>query len=150
MSLANVKKGETVALLGFTGIRLADVVVSAATKTEISVEKKDGAIMVFDRKTGVQKNVDEGKEKYANKIVTLEDAPEKKERKAKAKPVKKAVKKVEEIVEEDEDEDEDEEEEEEAPAPKKKAVTKKEAAKPAKKAKKPVVEDDEDDEYEEM
>lgn len=114
MSLANIKKGDTVVLFGFTGIRLANVVVESATKTELKVEKKDGKILIFDRKTGIQKNVDEGKEKYANKIVSEEDAPAPKAKKAE-KPVKKeakpkaekkpAKKAKKEVVEEDEDED---------------------------------------------
>jgi outer membrane biosynthesis protein TonB len=145
MGLANVTKGDAVVLLGFTGIRLADVKIKAATKTELTVEKADGTLMIFDRKTGVQKNVVEGKEKYANKIVHPDDAPAPKEKKAKAPAAKKAVKKAPEPVEEeDEDEDEEEDEEEEVVvAPKKKTKP----AAPAKK-KKAVVE--EDDDYEEM
>ena len=123
------KKGEVVALLGFTGIRLSDMVISKSTKTEIEIIKADGKVMVFDRKTGVQTNCEEGKEKYANKIVTLADAPERKKKAApkkakkveeeveeapkKAKKGKKAPKVVEEPEEEDfEDEDDDEDFEE--------------------------------------
>ena len=175
MSLATATKGEIVVLLGFTGIRLADMKIKVATKTELHIEKKDGSLLIFDRKTGIQKNVAEGKEKYANKIVDPEDAPapkKKAELPTGKQNVKKAAKKPApvEVDEDDEDEDEeevpapkakakkkaapapvvdededDEDEEEEVPAPKKKK-----AAAPAPKAKKkPVVEDDEDD-YEEM
>lgn len=144
MSLADIKKGETVVLIGFTGIRLAEVQVSAADKKSITITKKDGKELVFDRKTGAQTNVVEGKEKYANSISTVEDAPAPKAKKPAAKAekpaaAKKAPAKKPAKVEEPE---EDEEEEEEEPAPKKKA-----AKKPAKKAK---VEEDEDDDYEEM
>lgn len=153
MSLANVTKGEAVVLLGFTGIRLADVKIKAATKTELTVEKADGTLMIFDRKTGVQKNVVEGKEKYANKIVHPDDAPAPKEKKAKAPAKKAPAKKAAPVVEEEDEEDDEEEEDEEEEvvvAPKKKAKPAAPANAPAKKAKKPVVEDEEDDEYEEM
>lgn len=136
MSIAKAKKGEVVVLLGFTGIRLADMTIASATKTEITIVKSDGKELVFDRKTGIQTNVAEGKEKYANKIVSVEDAPEKKAKKAPAKKKKAPAKK--EPVVEVEEEDEDEE-----PAPVKKKTAKKKAA--------PVIEDeDEDDDYEEM
>jgi hypothetical protein len=141
MSLAEVKKGEKVALIGFTGIRLTDVEVTAVSKTEIKCEKKDGSEMVFSKKTGVQTNAKN--EKYANSIMTLEDAPENKERK---KPVKKdnkkAGKKGAEI------EDVTDEEEEEIKDTKKKKEDKKVDKKADKKKKKPEPEydDDEDDE----
>lgn len=145
MALA-AKKGDKLVLLGFTGIRLAEVEVAKATKTELTVIKANGDEMVFDRKTGVQTNVAEGKEKYANKLVDPADAPAPKAKKA--KPAKKAAPKKEEPEVEEEDE---EEEEEEAPKPKKKPAKGKK--KPAKKVE--VEEDDEDDEdddedYEEM
>jgi hypothetical protein len=148
-NLANVKKGETVVLLGFTGIRLADMVVASADKKTITLDSKKGEL-VFDRKTGVQTNTEEGKEKYANKIVLPEDAPEQKKRtKTDKKVVKVAEKKVEKKVkakEVVEDDDEDEDEEEEKPAPKAKKVEKKKAVEPEDDD-----EDDEDDEdYEEI
>ncbi len=150
--LSKVKVGETVAILGFTGMRLSDLKVTGVTKTHIKVAKADGSEMIFDKKTGKQTNVPVEKEKFANKAVLLEDAPERTPRGAKKKaekPAKKAPKPV--AVVEDEDEDDEEEEE---PAPKKKPAKK--AAAPAKKpAKKAAVveeedwEDDEDDEDEE-
>lgn len=115
MSLATVKVGDKVVLFGFTGIRLAEVTISAADKKNVTVEKKDGKLLIFDRKTGVQNNTEEGKEKYANKIATLEDAPKKDEeekpaKKPKAKkaaeteeaPKKKKAPKKKVVVEEDE------------------------------------------------
>ena len=82
--LENVKKGETVALLGFTGMNIGEFKVTAATKSEITIETKKGTLS-FSRKTGKQLGLAEDKEKYANKIVLPEDAPPKVERKAKPK-----------------------------------------------------------------
>lgn len=82
--LENVKKGETVALLGFTGMNIGEFKVTAATKSEITIETKKGTLS-FSRKTGKQLGLPEEKEKYANKIVLPEDAPPKVERKAKPK-----------------------------------------------------------------
>lgn len=120
--LGEVKKGNMVALLGFTGMNLGEYKVTAADKTEISIETKKGTL-TFSRKTGVQTNVEKGKERFANKICLPEDAPEKidrnaakkaepkkEDKKAKKdeKPAKKAVKKPEpEPEDEDDDDDED-------------------------------------------
>ena len=142
--MLELKKGEKVILKGFTGIKLGVFEVTAVTKKTITINKKNGDEMVFDKKTGKQINVEEGKERYANSI--MEDdgsyvAPSTKsasKKKAAKKPAKKAK------VEEPE---EDEDEEEEAPAPKKST---KKPAKTAKKSKKPVeVEDEEDEEEDE-
>ena len=140
-----IKKGDKVILKGFTGIKLGVFEVVAATKKTVTINKKNGDEMVFDKATGKQINVEEGKEKYANSI--MEDdgsyvAPATRgasKKKAAKKPAKKAK------VEEPEEDDEDEEEEE-APAPKK--SSKKSSKKPAKKSKKPVEDDDEEDEEE--
>lgn len=140
--MLELKKGEKVILKGFTGIKLGVFEVTAVTKKTITINKKNGDEMVFDKKTGKQINVEEGKERYANSI--MEDdgsyvAPSTKsasKKKAAKKPAKKAK------VEEPE-----EDEEEEAPAPKKST---KKPAKAAKKSKKPVeVEDEEDEEEDE-
>lgn len=142
--MLELKKGEKVILKGFTGIKLGVFEVTAVTKKTITINKKNGDEMVFDKKTGKQINVEEGKERYANSI--MEDdgsyvAPSTKsasKKKAAKKPAKKAK------VEEPE---EDEDEEEEAPAPKKST---KKPAKDAKKSKKPIeVEDEEDEEEDE-
>jgi len=140
--MLELKKGEKVILKGFTGIKLGVFEVTAVTKKTITINKKNGDEMVFDKKTGKQINVEEGKERYANSI--MEDdgsyvAPSTKsasKKKAAKKPAKKAK------VEEPE---EDEDEEEEAPAPKKST---KKPAKAAKKSKKTVEVEDEDDEEE--
>lgn len=146
--MIEVKKGDSVILKGFTGIKLGVFQVTAANKKTVTITKKNGDEMIFDRKTGKQVNVEEGKEKYANSI--MEDdgsyvAPATRgasKKKAAKKPAKPAP------VEDDEDE-EDEDEEEEEPKPAKKSGKKAAKAAPAKKSGKkaaPVVEDDEDDE----
>lgn len=146
--MIEVKKGEKVIVKGFTGIKLGVFDVEKADKKTVTILKKNGDEMVFDRKTGKQVNVAEGKEKYANSI--MEDdgsyvAPSTKKvsKKKAAKPVTKKAK-----PEPEDDEDEDDEEEEEKPAPKKssKKAPAKAAKKPAKKSKKD--EDDDEDDWE--
>ena len=140
--MMNQKKGDTVILCGFTGIKLGVFEVTAATKKTLTLTKANGDELIFDRKTGKQINVEEGKEKYANRIIEDDGsyvAPTRSG--AKKKATKKPAKKQPEPVEEDEDEaDEDEEEEEPVKKPAKKAAAKAPAKKP------PVVEEDEDDE----
>lgn len=141
----DIKKGDKVILKGFTGIKLGVFEVVAATKKTATINKRNGDEMVFDKATGKQINVEEGKEKYASSIMeddgsyvapATRGASKKKEAK---KPAKKA--KVE------EPEDDEEEEEDEAPAPKKSS---KKPAKASKKSKKPIeVEDEEDEEEDE-
>lgn len=110
----NIKKGDKVILKGFTGIKLGVFEVVAATKKTATINKRNGDEMVFDKATGKQINVEEGKEKYASSIMeddgsyvapATRGASKKNEAK---KPAKKAKKLVEED-EEDEDEDEFEE-----------------------------------------
>lgn len=142
--MLELKKGEKVILKGFTGIKLGVFEVTSVTKKTITICKKNGDEMVFDKKTGKQINVEEGKERYANSI--MEDdgsyvAPSTKSA-SKKKAVKKPANKKTAVEEPEEDEDE-----EEAPAPKKSS---KKPAKAAKNSKKPVeVEDDEDEEEDE-
>ena len=141
-----IKKGDKVILKGFTGIKLGVFEIVAATKKTVTINKRNGDEMVFDKATGKQINVEEGKEKYASSI--MEDdgsyvAPATRgasKKKAAKKPAKKAK------VEEPEEDEEDEEDEEEAPAPKKST---KKPAKAAKKSKKPVEVEDEEDEEDE-
>ena len=144
----DIKKGDKVILKGFTGIKLGVFEVVSATKKTVTINKRNGDEMVFDKATGKQINVEEGKEKYASSIMeddgsyvapATRGASKKKEAK---KPAKKAK-----VEEPEEDEDDEEEEEDEAPAPKKST---KKPAKAAKKSKKPVeVEDEEDEEEDE-
>lgn len=139
--MIELKKGDKVILKGFTGIKLGVFEISAATKKTVTVTKKNGDEMIFDRKTGRQVNVEEGKEKYANSIIEDDGsfvAPA--TRGASRKKVAKKVAKAEEVEEAQEEDDEDEE-------PVK--PVKKSSKKPAKK----VVEeddDDDDDDFEEV
>lgn len=115
MSLKDVKKGDSVILKGFTGIKLGVFEVAKATEKTITLEKKDGTLMIFSRKSGKQTNVEEGKERYANSIMEDDGSyvpPQRKKKaaddeepKAKKKTTKKAKKK-EEPEEELEDDDE--------------------------------------------
>ncbi len=144
------KKGDKVIVKGFTGIKLGVFEVASATKKTITVNKKNGDEMIFDRKTGRQVNVEEGKEKYANSV--MEDdgsfvAPSTRgaSRKAAAKKATKA--KPAPVEDEEEEEAEEEDEDEEPVKPVKKPAKK---AAPAKKPAKKVVEEDDDDDFEEV
>ena len=140
--MLELKKGEKVILKGFTGIKLGVFPVESTTKKTITVMKKNGDEMVFDRKTGKQINVEEGKERYANFI--MEDdgsfvAPSTAGAKRKTKKATKAkAKKAEAEIEDDEDEEDEDEE----PAPKKSV---KKASKKSKKQPEPEEDEDEDD-----
>lgn len=152
-ALKELKKGSTVILCGFTGMKLGVYTVTGATKTTITIEKADGTELEFSRKTGKQINVAEGKERYANFIIEDDGSyenPLEKARKGKKKADKKAAKKASKKASEDvEDEiEEDEDEEEEAPA-KKKASKKKASKKSAKKVVEDEEDEDDEDEYEE-
>lgn len=142
------KKGDKVIVKGFTGIKLGVFEVASVTKKTITVNKKNGDEMIFDRKTGRQVNVEEGKEKYANSV--MEDdgsfvAPS--TRGANKKAAAKKAAKAKPAPVEDEDEEEDEDEDEEPVKPVKKPAKK---AAPAKKPSKKVVEEDDDDDFEEI
>lgn len=148
--MINSKKGDKVILKGFTGIKLGVFEVAAATKKTVTVIKRNGDEMIFDRKTGKQTNVEEGKEKYANSIIEDDGsyvAPATKGAAKKQAATKKPAKPE---LEDDED-DEDEDEDEEVPAPKKsckKVAAKAPAKKSATKKAAPVVEEDDEDEDE--
>lgn len=155
MSLANLKKGDTVILHMFTGIAVGVKEVLAADKTTVTLETRIGKAK-FSKKTGKQVEPKAKQERFAN-YITEDDgsyqpsgAQATSKKKAKKAEDKKQTKKSKAKAEEVEDEDEDEEEPEEAP---KKSKAKKTPAKPAKKSKKkPEPEEDEDfdeDEYEE-
>lgn len=105
-----LKKGDKCIVKGFTGIKLGVFEVAAASKKTITVMKKNGDELIFDKKTCRQVNVEEGKEKYANSI--MEDdgsytAPNRGTKKA--APAKKS-KKAPVIVDDEEDDDDDFEE----------------------------------------
>lgn len=146
--MLELKKGDKVILKGFTGVKLGVFEVESATKKTVTVLKRNGDEMVFDRKTGRQVNVEEGKERYANSI--MEDdgsyvAPSTRGA-TKKKAAKSSAKKAKPEPEEEEDNEEEEE------PPKSKKTSKKKAAKKAA----PVepeddedFEEDDEDEYEE-
>lgn len=141
--LKDVKKGDSVILKGFTGIKLGVFEVEKVTDKTVIILKKDGTKMVFSKKTGKQTNVEEGKERYANSI--MEDdgsyvAPQRKKKSTK-KAASKKSKKTKEEPEEVDDEDELDEDEEVEEKPKKKSTKK--SKKAIKKAK--PVEEDEDE-----
>lgn len=105
------KKGDTVILCGFTGMKMGVFKVSAATKKTLTIVKANGDELIFDRKTGKQINVVEGKEKYANRIIEDDGsyvAPTRTGSKNK-KTAKKSIKKAAPVVEDDEEDDEFEE-----------------------------------------
>ena len=134
--MLNVNKGDKVILKGFTGIKLGVFEVEKVTEKSVVVLKTNGEKMVFSKKTGVQTNVEEGKEKYANSIMEDDGSYVKPQRKKKAKKAKKVEEPVDDV---------EAEEEEEKPAKKTKKVKK------AKKVEEPEpveVEDDETDEWE--
>ena len=145
------KKNDKVILKGFTGIKLGVFEVVSATKKTITLNKKNGDELIFDRKTGKQINVEEGKEKYANSI--MEDdgsfvAPSTKG--ATKKSAKKPVKKAKPEPEEDDDFEDDEDDEDEEPVKPAKKPAKKAAKKPVKKVVEEDDDDYDDDEFEEI
>ena len=114
MSLKSIKKGDSVIVKGFTGIKLGVFKVAKATEKTITVEKKDGSLMIFSKKDGKQTNVEEGKERYANSVMEddgsyVQPHRGKKTKKTDKKPAKKSKKEVEpEETEDEEFEDDDE------------------------------------------
>ena len=116
MSLKNIKKGDSVIVKGFTGIKLGVFKVAKATEKSITVEKKDGSLMIFSKKDGKQTNVEEGKERYANSVMEddgsyVQPHRGKKTKKEDKKPAKKPKKQAEpDDVDDEEFEDDDFEE----------------------------------------
>lgn len=157
--LKTLKKGSTVIVCAFTGMKLGVREIIAADKSTVTIENKTGEA-VFDRKTGKQIDPEPKAERFANYLIEDDGSfvpPTHKSKdsgKKKSKPAK-----VEETEEEElEDEDDEEAEEEETPAPAKKSAKKKPApAKKTKSKKQPEPEededewaDDEDDDFEEI
>lgn len=153
MSLANLKKGDTVILHMFTGIAVGVKEVLAADKTTVTLETRIGKAK-FSRKTGKQVEPKAKQERFANYIT--EDDGSYEPTGAQAKTSKKKSKKNEDKksktkakaaeVEEDEDE---EDEEEEPPRPAKKSKGKKKPAKKPQPKPEEDEEEDDDEEYEE-
>lgn len=142
-TMAKVKKGDTVILCAFTGMKIGVKTVSKVDKNTITIETDKGEA-VFDRKTAKQIDPEPKAPRFANSIIPDDGSYVPPQRKKKAKPAKKVSKKA---KPEPEVEEEDEEEEE-TPAPKKAtkkpAAKKKAAPKPA-----PEPEEDEDDDEDE-
>jgi lactam utilization protein B len=117
--MIEVKKGDKVILKGFTGIKLGVFEVVSVTKKTVTLNKKNGDEMIFDRKTGKQINVAEGKERFANSIMeddgsyvppSTKGAAKKKASKEatkSTKPKKTTKKQPEPEVEDDDDIDDD-------------------------------------------
>lgn len=155
MSLANLKKGDTVILHMFTGIAVGVKEVLAADKNTVTLETRIGKAK-FSRKTGKQVEPKAKQDRFANYIT--EDDGSYEPSGAQAKTSKKKSKKTEDKksktkaqakaaeVEEDEDE---EDEEEEPPRPAKKSKGKKKPAKKPQPKPEEDEEEDDDEEYEE-
>lgn len=142
VSIAKVKKGDTVILCAFTGMKIGVKTVSKVDKNTITIETDKGEA-VFDRKTLKQVSPEPKAPRFANSIMEDDGSYVPPQRKKKAKPAKKVAKKA---KPEPEDEEEDDAEEDEQPAPKK--ATKKPAAK-KKAAKQPEPEEDADEDEDE-
>lgn len=89
MSLRKLKKGDTVILKAFTGMKVGVFSIQKATERTITIFTKKGKKLIFDRATGVQINTEDGKERYACTIIendgTYVRVPRK--RKSKKEPV---------------------------------------------------------------
>lgn len=154
MSLANLKKGDTVILHMFTGIAVGIKEVLAADKNTVTLETRIGKAK-FSRKTGKQVEPKAKQDRFANYITEDDGSYEptgaqaktskKKSKNTENKKSKtKAKAKAAEVEEEDE-----EDEEEEPPRPAKKSKGKKKPAKKPQPKPEEDEEEDDDEEYEE-
>lgn len=135
VSIAKVKKGNTVILCAFTGMKIGVKDVTAADKNTVTIATDKGEL-VFDRKTAKQIEPEPKAARFANFIIEDDGSYVPPVRKKKEKPAKKAKSASEEA-------EEAAEEVEEAPAPKKaKKTTPK---KSPKKQPEPVEDDDDED-----
>ena len=153
MSLANLKKGDTVILHMFTGIAVGVKEVLAADKNTVTLETRIGKAK-FSRKTGKQVEPKAKQDRFANYITEGDGSYEPSGAQAKTSKKtedKKSKTKAKAKAAEVEEYENEEDEEEEPPRPAKKSKGKKKA--PAKKSKKSSDEEDEeeddDEEYEE-
>ena len=147
MSLANLKKGDTVILHMFTGIAVGVKEVLAADKTTVTLETRVGKAK-FSKKTGKQVEPQAKSERFANYITEDDGSYQPAEKATSKKKAKKAEDKKPAKKTKAKPEPEEDEEEEEAPKPKK--ASKAPAKKAPKSKKKPApAEDFDEDEYEE-
>lgn len=112
MSLKNVRKGDKVILVGFTGMKLGIFEVAKASAKSIMIKKRNGDVMIFSKKTGKQTNMDEDKKNYLNSVMVDDGSyvPPKRGKRKKAKKedetkFKKDAKKKKEVFEEDDIDD---------------------------------------------
>lgn len=68
-TLQKLEKGDSVILCAFTGMKMAKYEIISTDDKTITIEKKNGQQLVFDKGTGKQKNVAKGKERYACSII---------------------------------------------------------------------------------
>lgn len=91
MSLANLKKGDTVILYMFTGLAVSVKEVIAADKSTVTLETRVGTAK-FSKKTGRQIEPKAKQERFANYITeddgSFESISDKKTKKAGKKPTK--------------------------------------------------------------
>lgn len=133
MSLANLKKGDTVILHMFTGVAVGVKEVLKADKTTVTLETRVG-MAKFSRKTGKQIEPPAKKERFANFITEDDGSYEPAAKPKKKKSAKPKTKKP--VGADDEEDDEDEK------------PVKKASKKPSiKKKSKPDPDDDEDEDF---
>lgn len=145
MSLANLKKGDTVILHMFTGIAVGVKEVLAADKNTVTLETRIGKAK-FSRKTGKQVEPKAKQDRFANYIT--EDDGSYEPTGAQAKTSKKKSKKTEDKKSKTKAKAA-EDEEEEPPRPAKKSKGKKKPAKKPQPKPEEDEEEDDDEEYEE-
>lgn len=68
-TLQEVTKGDSVILCAFTGMKMARCTIVEEDKKTITIQKKNGSLLVFNRKTGKQENIAPEKERYANSVI---------------------------------------------------------------------------------
>ena len=143
-TLAKAKKGETVMLCVFTGMKIGPKEVVACDKSTITIHHNGKGDMVFDRKTGKLIKPLPNNPKFASFIMEDDGTFVRPTRKgSKNKPVKRV--KVEPVDDLDEDL---EDEEEEAPKRKPRKVSKKKQPEPE--PEEDTEEDDDWDDFEEV
>jgi hypothetical protein len=73
--MLNLKVGDKVVMLGFSGLRIGEYEITLATDTYYQIVTDKKAILTFNRE-GKQINVEANKKRYPNRIVLPEDAKE--------------------------------------------------------------------------
>lgn len=155
VSIAKAKKGDTVMLCMFTGMRVGPKEIVSCDKETVTINRNHKGEVTFDRKTGKQISPMPKAEKFAS-FITEDDGtfvhPTHRNKKTKTK--KASTKRAKAVEEEDEVEEEAPKprkkkakaEEEEAPAPKK-TTNKKAAKKKPEPEPEPEEDEDEDEDF---